>query len=354
MCRARRSASLDASRSSAYGPPNTDVDNGWTRGVGMAVDFATGMLLEQMAAGGGKPLHEMTPEEARGLSAQMAALAGPAPKMARVENHAVPVAGGEVPVRVLVPIEPPRGVIVYYHGGGWVIGAIDEFDTMARKLAERTSCAVVLVDYRLAPEHRYPAAVDDSYAALEWVGEHLREISGGKDVPLMVAGDSAGGNLAAVMALRARDRSGPAIALQVLIYPVTDADFDRPSYTDADNQLLLTKEAMVWFWDHYVPDAAQRMEPDASPLRAADLSGLPPAVVMTAEHDPLRDEGEAYAQRLEEAGVPVNFKRHAGQMHGFFTMLMLPGSELGFQQAVTAVRACVVRASKGQPVLQSR
>jgi len=314
----------------------------------MTLDVATRVLLEQFAGSGGKPLHESTPEEARALSAQLAALAGPAPAMARVEEHTVATPDGPVPVRVLVPFAHVRGVIVYYHGGGWVIGRIDEFDTLARKLAERTSCAVALVEYRLAPEHRYPAAVDDAYAALRWVGEHLQQIAG-REVPLIVAGDSAGGNLAAVMALRARDRGGPPLALQVLVYPVTDADFDRPSYTDPENQLLLTREAMVWFWDHYLPDAARRIEPDASPLHAADLSGLPPAVVLTAEHDVLRDEGESYAERLREAGVPVDFQRHAGQMHGFFTLLMLPGVERGLQQVVKAVRACIAKQEKRQP-----
>ncbi len=169
-------------------------------------------------------------------------------------------------------------------------------------------------------------------------------------MPLIVAGDSAGGNLAAVVALRARDRGGPRIALQVLIYPVTDADLDRPSYVDPDNQLLLTRDAMVWFWDHYVPDAARRAEPDASPLRADSLAGLPPAVVLTAEHDVLRDEGEAYAERLREAGVPVDFRRHEGQTHGFFTFLMLPGSERGFQHVVKAVRACTVAHAKSRTV----
>ena len=318
----------------------------------MTVDVATRRLLEQMAAAGAKPLHESTPEEARALGAKFAELAGPGPAMARVAEHGVPGPHGDVPVRVLVPFETARGVIVYYHGGGWVLGRVDEFDTLARKLAERTSCAVALVDYRLAPEHRYPVAVEDSYAVLEWVGEHLREIAGREDVPLIVAGDSAGGNLAAVMALRARDRGGPPIALQVLVYPVTDADFERPSYTDPENQLLLTREAMIWFWDHYAPDLSRRSEPDASPLRAADLSGLPPAVVLTAEHDVLRDEGEAYAERLADAGVPVDFKRHAGQTHGFFTLLMLPGSERGLQQVVKAVRACLTRQGRRRPVLQ--
>ena len=311
----------------------------------MPLDWATAELLEQMAAGGGKPLHESSVEEARALAAGLADQVGPAPAMFRVEEHSLPVPGGVVPLRVLVPLERPAGVIVYYHGGGWVVGSIDETDTVARKLAERTSCSVVLVDYRLAPEHRYPVAVEDSWAALEWVGEHLESIAA-PGAPLFVAGDSAGGNLAAVMALRARDRGGPAIAAQILIYPVTDADFECPSYVDPENQLLLTREAMVWFWDHYAPDAERRSEADASPLRAADLADLPPAVVLTAEYDVLRDEGEAYAERLREAGVPVDFQRYEGQTHGFFTLLVLHGSERGFQQVVKAVRAVIYERSR--------
>jgi acetyl esterase len=306
-----------------------------------------------MASAGRKPLEEGTPTEARAIGKAWAAMAGPAPAMARSDDYQVPVNGGAITVRVLVPPQGARGVVVYLHGGGWVIGRIDEFDTLARKLAERTSCAVVLVDYRLAPEHPYPAAVDDCYAALEWTAARLEEITGRDHVPLMVAGDSAGGNLAAVMALRARDHSGPSIALQVLIYPVTDADFERPSYLDPDNQLILTRDAMVWFWDLYSPDVARRVEPDASPLRAASLDGLPPAVVMTAEYDVLRDEGKAYADRLKEAGVPVDFQRYAGQTHGFFGLLLLPGSERGFQQVVKATRACTIRYSRGQPALSS-
>lgn len=318
----------------------------------MTLDNATMMLLQQMAAAGGKPLHEGTPGEARALGAAMADLAGPPPVTVRAEDHVVPTSGGRVPVRVLLPQQPARGIIVYYHGGGWVIGSIDEYDTLARKLAERTSCAVVNVEYRLAPEHRYPAAVDDSYAALEWAAVNMERIVG-KKVPLFVAGDSAGGNLAAVMALRSRDRGGPAIALQVLIYPVTDADFERPSYTDPENQLLLTREAMVWFWDHYVPDGARRNEPDASPLRASNFKDLPPAVILTAEHDVLRDEGEAYAERLMQAGVPVDLKRYEGQTHGFFSMIPLPGSERGFQHVIKAIRAAIASETKRQPALRA-
>jgi acetyl esterase len=188
---------------------------------------------------------------------------------------------------------------------------------------------VVNVDYRLAPEHRYPVAADDAWTALQWVSEHMTEIAG-TAVPLVVMGDSAGGNLSAVVAQRARAAGGPEIASQVLIYPVTDADLDNDCYTDPENQLLLTRESMVWFWDHYAPDPASRLNPDASPNRAADLTGLAPAIVLTAEHDPLRAEGEAYAERLRDAGVPVELRRFPGQMHGFFTMVgLLPGSAAG-------------------------
>ncbi len=313
----------------------------------MALDSATARFLEQMAEGHAKPLHQCTPVEARAAFSKLAELAGPAPAMNRVEERTIEGPDGQAQLRILVPIQNPRGVLVYYHGGGWVVGSIDEYDTVARKLAERTSCAVVLVEYRLAPEHRYPAAVDDSFAALKWVGNHLTDIAG-QEVPLILAGDSAGGNLVAVMTIRARDHGGPPIALQVLIYPVTDADFDRPSYSDPENDLLLTRDGMIWCWDHYIPESSRRTEPDASPLHAGILSGLPPAIVLTAEHDVLRDEGEAYAARLQEVNVPTDLQQYAGQMHGFFTLLMLPGSELGFQQVVRAVKACIVRTRKAQ------
>jgi acetyl esterase len=300
----------------------------------VTLDEATAGFLTQMAESGAKPLHEMTPEEARGLTAGLGELFGPGPDMARVDDTTV---DGAFAVRVLVPHGQVRGVIVWYHGGGWVIGTIDEADTLGRTLAERTSCAVVLVDYRMAPEHRYPAAAEDSWAALKWVDAHLDEIAGSR-VPLIVAGDSAGGNLSAVVAQRARREGGPAVALQVLVYPVTDCDLDTASSLDPANQLLLTREAMAWFWDLYAPDPESRRNVDASPLRAPDLSGLAPAVVLTAEHDPLRDEGEAYARRLAEAGVAVRQQRFDGQMHGFFTMVnVLPGSADGIDYVVAAV-----------------
>jgi acetyl esterase len=299
----------------------------------MALDEATSGFLTQMAAAGGKPLHEMTPEEARGLGGMLGDMYGPGPDMARVENT---TADG-VPVRILVPHGDVRGIFVYYHGGGWVIGALDEFDTLGRTIAQRTGCTVVLVDYRLAPEHRYPAAADDSWTALKWVDAHRADLASA-GAPLIVGGDSAGGNLSAVVALKARDAGGPRIALQVLVYPVTDADVDNATYTDPENQLMLSRESMIWFWDHYAPDAADRAEVDASPLQAKDLSDLPPAVVLTAEHDVLRQEGEAYAERLKDAGNTVQSQRIAGQMHGFFTMInVLPGHTEGLDIVVEAV-----------------
>jgi acetyl esterase len=304
----------------------------------MALDEASQAFMAQLAATPGiKPLHEMTAAEARALSAVLGQMAGAGPSMARVEDRTVDTPTGPVPVRVLVPDGKVRGVIVWFHGGGWVIGSVAESDTVARKLAAQTHCAVVNVDYRMAPEHRFPVAVDDSYAALEWASAHVAEIAGGT-VPLIVGGDSAGGNLAAVMALRARDRKGPRLALQLLVYPVTDADFTRPSYLAADNQLLLATSSMEWFWGHYAPNLADRRHPDASPLRAADVSGLPPAIVIIAEHDVLRDEGEAYAARLAAAGVPVTLERFAGQLHGFFTLVnVLPGHDRGLAFAAAAI-----------------
>jgi len=295
----------------------------------MAIDEATAVFLTQLAESGAKPLHELTPEEARGVTSALGELFGPGPDVAKSDDVQVPTPDGDnITVRVLIPEGEIRALVVYYHGGGWVIGNIDEFDNLTRILANSLHAAVVNVEYRLAPEHRYPAAVNDAWTALQWANEHMTEIAGSA-VPLVVMGDSAGGNLSAVVAQKAK-ATGLELASQVLIYPVTDADLDNGSYTDPQNQLLLSRESMIWFWDHYAPDPASRLNPDASPIRAGDLTGLAPAIVLTAEHDPLRDEGEAYADRLREAGVPVEHRRFPGQMHAFFTMVnLLPGSADG-------------------------
>jgi acetyl esterase len=305
----------------------------------MALDDATAAWLEELRRLRPRPITELSPAQAREQSAAARAQRAPGPEMTQVRDTRVKVAGGAIPVRVLRPAEHPVGVIVYYHGGGWVLGSIEDSDALGRHLAQRTGCTVVLVGYRLAPEYRYPTAVEDSWAALRWADEHIETLAGAR-VPLIVAGDSAGGNLAAVVARRAVQDGGPPLALQVLVYPVTDCDLECLSYTDPANQLMLTTESMAWFWDHYAPEPLARQHPDAAPLRAPVLSGLPPAVVMTAEHDVLRDEGELYATRLMKAEVPVRFRRFEGQMHGFFGMVgILPGAEAGLDYVADAVAA---------------
>jgi acetyl esterase len=302
------------------------------------LDEPTTALLAELAEQRLPPLHEMTPAQVRALDASFCDRYGSGPELARVQDAVVVAPDGtSIPVRLLAPGERAKGIVVYYHGGGWVTGSLDEFDTLARLLAKRTGCAVVLVDYRLAPEHPYPAAVQDSWAALQWVAAKAESIAGCA-APLIVAGDSAGGNLAAIVAQRARNAGGPDIALQVLVYPVTDCDLDTASYGDPDNQLLLDRDGMAWFWDRYLPDRAERRQPDASPLRAQDLAGLPPAAIVTAEHDVLRDEGEAYAERLRDSGVPVEHRCFEQQMHGFFTLVnVLPAAAAGLDFVAAAI-----------------
>jgi acetyl esterase len=291
----------------------------------VSLDEPSAALYEQIKAVWGRPLHEMTPKEARGVTAPRGD-ASP-PEMAEVRDTRVRVSGGHVPVRVLTPPGAPRGVIVYYHGGGWVLGGgLDASDPVGRRLAQRAECVVVIPDYRLAPEYRFPVAVDDAWAALGWAAEYAAGLAGGP-LPLIVAGDSAGGNLAAVMTQRVRARGGPAIAVQALAYPVTDCDLETTSYLDPGNQLMLSRDSMLWFWDHYAPELRARAHPDASPLRSGVFASLPPAVILTAEHDVLRDEGELYATQLIKARVPVIHQRFDGQLHGFFTMVdVLPGA----------------------------
>lgn len=226
--------------------------------------------------------------------------------------------GGSIPVRVYWPATATSdvGVVVFFHGGGWVLCDLDSHDGTARQLANRTGSIVVSVDYRRAPEHRFPAAAEDAYAALEWAGQHAAEL-GGDPARVAVAGDSAGGNLATVAASLAVERGGPGVVFQLLAYPVTDHDFTTESYVDSSEDCLLTTDHMRWFWEQYVPDPGDRDNPLASPLRA-DLTGLPPAHVVTAERDPLRSEGERYAERLRESGVPTTLQRCPDTFHGFF------------------------------------
>ena len=283
----------------------------------MSLHHQAQRFLDAIAAQGGPPLYELSVEDARGIPAALAEVVGPGPEVAQVRDVAIPGPAGEIPARVYEPSADPPGTVVYYHGGGWVFGTLDESDALCRELAVDSGCRLVSVDYRLAPEHRFPAAVDDAYAALVWVAEKLAD---GR--PVVVAGDSAGGNLSAVVALRARDLGGPRIALQLLVYPVTDCDLTRSSYEQyGDAGLLLGRREMEWFWDHYAPDPADRLTAEASPLRAGDHSRLPPAYFVIAEHDPLRDEGLAYAEKLRASGVPVTVAHYHDQPHVFFSLL---------------------------------
>jgi acetyl esterase len=300
----------------------------------MPIDEATAGFLAAMAQAG-PPVHELDAPTARVVTGALKPMYGEGPEPDSVEDVKLAVAGGTIELRVLRPLAP-RGVLLYLHGGGWVIGSIDEYDTLGRILADRTGMTTVLVGYRKAPEHPYPTAVEDAWAALDWADRHRAELAA-EDAPLVIAGDSAGGNLAAVCALRARDAGGPRIDAQVLVYPATRLDGDFPSYHEPENQLLLSAESMRWFLDHYIP-AERRGERDASPGGAESLAGLPPAVVLTAEFDPLRDEGEEFAARLEAAGVPVRSHRFERQMHAFFQMVnILPGSAEGVDYVVESL-----------------
>lgn len=308
----------------------------------MALDQATLDFLTASAAAAGpdaRPMWQMTPEEARAASEGMTAMFGEGPDM--LESRDLTLTGwdgGTFDVRIHRPTEEPSAVIVYLHGGGWVVSNIDSFDTLGRQLAEKSGATVVLVNYRKAPEAPFPAAAEDAWTGLTWTAEHLAEIAA-PDASVYVAGDSAGGNLAAVVAQRAALEGHPRLARQILLYPVTDADFERPSYNAAENQTLLPKEFMAWFWDHYLPDAAERTNPVAAPLRAEDVSGVAPALIITAAHDILRDEGEAYARKLKDAGVDVEYHDWPGQMHGFFSMVnILPASAEAIDLVATSVR----------------
>jgi acetyl esterase len=299
-------------------------------------------LLDQQATSGRPPLHHQSVEQARAFhAADAAALNGPQAPVAAVADRRVPGPAGELPVRIYTPEgEPPFPIVVFFHGGGWVVGTLDTYDPLCRALAAATPAVVVSVDYRLAPEHRWPAAVEDAYAATEWASRNAAAL-GGVQHRLAVAGDSAGGNLAAVVALGARDRGGPAIAFQLLVYPALDAAGDTASWREYADGYHLTADGMRWYWDHYL-GGADGAAPDASPLRAAFVGGLPPALVIGAEYDILRDEGEAYAARLAEAGVDASASRHAGVVHGFVRWRAVTGAAGdALQEAATALRSAL-------------
>jgi acetyl esterase len=265
------------------------------------------------------PLHTLSVADAR---VQMGAREIPGlrkPDIASVVNRDMQGPGGSLALRIYTPIgQGPFPVMVFFHGSGFVVCSLDTHDVMCRNLCAGAGCVVVSVDYRLAPEHKFPAAPDDCLAATRWVGDNASALNGDPG-RIMVAGDSAGGNLAAVTALRIRDEGGPNLCGQMLIYPVTDYyQPHRPSMIENAEGYGLTQAGMIWFWNHYVRSPGDGVHPHAAPIRSTTLAGLPPALVATAEYDPLRDEGEAYAEALSAVGVRVEMKRWPGVNHGFF------------------------------------
>ena len=268
-------------------------------------------------------LSAMSVEEARAVIVMLAAADGDPEPVDAVEDRSIPGPTGDIPVRLYRPADATGAILIWYHGGGWVIGDLETADPTARKLANRTGAVVVSVDYRLAPEHPYPAAVEDAWAALEWVAEHGAEL-GGDPSRIAVGGDSAGGNLAAIVSVLARDAGIGALRHQLLVYPAVDLTLSHPSIDENGEGYLLTKTGMIWFGEHYLGPASERGDldkhPNVSPIYTADFTGLAPATVVTAGFDPLRDEGQAYAAALAEAGVAVEEHRYPTMIHGFISM----------------------------------
>lgn len=304
----------------------------------MPVDPTTAALLAEADKIDPRPVETLSVAEARARGGSVSVPPPlPAEPLAEVRDvviNALP----PIAARLYRPRSGTLPLLVYFHGGGWVVGSVTISDPFCRALANASGCAVLSVEYRLAPEDRYPAAADDAYAATRWSADHASDL--GIDASrIAVGGSSAGGNLAAVVSLMARERGRPAVAFQLLHVPVTDHDFDSPSYRANATGFGLTRKGMRWFWDHYAPDPKLRDEPHASPLRAKDLSGLPPAHIVTAECDVLRDEGKAYATRLREAGVPTTYVEYPGMVHGFTGMaVMIPMGRTAIDDMGAALR----------------
>ncbi len=274
--------------------------------------------IELMAASRAVPMESLTPQEAR----KMVNLAPrpPSPEPAKVEDRKIPGPHGEIPIRITWPAgKGPFPVFVWFHGGGWVIGSIELTDHLVRHFSHNVQCVGVSVDYRLAPEHKFPCAIDDCYAATKWVHDNAKALNV-NPAKIAVGGDSAGGNLSACVALMARDKGAPKLVHQACIYPVIDRNFNRTSYVDNAAGPVLTKGMMEWFWKLYLRNDKDAYHPYVAPLHAADLRNLAPATVITAEYDPLRDEGAAYAKKLQQFGVPVDYKCYDGVTHGFVSM----------------------------------
>ena len=306
----------------------------------MPVDPNVELLLSAMAQGGQGGLSDLGVEQARAMIEQFDTFAaGEKAQLPRIEALTCPGPEGDIPLRLYsLATEEPLPVVVYFHGGGWVIGNIESHDFVCRKLAYESGLTVISVEYRLAPEHTFPSAAEDCYAVAKWVADNAEQlkVDGSR---LAVAGDSAGGNLAAVTSLMARDRGEPQISFQLLVYPVVDGTMSFPSIKENAEGYLLTAKDMVWFYDHYAPEGVDRKSAYLSPLYAPDLTKLPPALVITAEYDPLRDEGEAYADALQQAGVEARSSRYDGMIHGFFGLdAIVPAAAPAMEEAAASLK----------------
>jgi acetyl esterase len=280
------------------------------------LDTDTAAFLQSLVDAEAPSITAGSPQEARAANAEFLRAVGIDPvEVELVEDVAIPTDAHSVPARRFRPAGDPAALVVFFHGGGWVLGDLEGHDGLCRLLAAEANVEVLNVDYRLAPEHPFPAALDDAMAAVRWAAETLAD---GR--PLIVAGDSSGGNLAAAVSLRTRDEGGPAIALQVLLYPVLDADLDSAAYKRLGEGHLLLRDDMAWFFDHYVPDPGARSNPYVSPVRTDDLAGVADAYLVIGGYDPLHEEAETYARRLREAGVPTELTLHESLIHGFMTM----------------------------------
>ena len=295
-------------------------------------------FIDQLAAAGGRGFHEMEVAEARQAILQLFQVENPEP-VAKVEDRTIPTPNGDLPIRLYTPEgDGPLPVLVFFHGGGWVVGNLESHDATCRALANAAGCITLAVDYRLAPEHKFPAAPEDCYEATKWAVLNAAAL-GGDPQRVAVGGDSAGGNLAAAVALMAGDRGAPSLAYQLLLYPVTNHSFDTESCKQNGEDYLLTKDSMVWFWDHYLENDEAGNAPYASPLQAKYVNSPPPGLVITAEFDPLRDEGEAYGKRLQDAGADIKISRYDGTIHGFFSFFHLDAQKKALAEVAEELKA---------------
>ncbi len=312
----------------------------------MALYPSARWVLDRMAERGTRPFNEVPVERARQQFDAMMAGA-PRPEVARTEDRTVPGPAGDIPVRIYWPQQQTLPLLlVYFHGGGWIMGSIESHDPTCRAIANVAGCIVVSVGYRLAPEHKFPEPLEDCYAAVRWAAENAASL--GADPSLLaVGGDSAGGNLAAAVSLLARDRGGPRLVHQVLAYPVLSHGATFPSYEENADGYFLTRDMMLYCWRQYLRDEKDGDDPYASPLKAPDLSDLPTATIITAEHDPLRDEAESYGVRLAQAGVPNYCLRYVGMIHGFLSLdNLLPPGRHALWSVATGLRLAATETHK--------